>query len=104
MDQDASMEPATVLSAPHVVNIRKGQAKKFNWKKGGQSVAKGVSKGFKGAFASVDRERPNQWAGQPGDSIGMPYNMTKEQVESPAPGSSSSIPRSTSNDPARQGF
>lgn len=96
------MEPATVLSAPHVINIRKGQAKKFNWKKGGQTVAKGVSKGFKGAFASADKERP-QWAGQAGDNIGMPYNMTVAPVESPA-GGPNSIPRSQSIDPSRQGF
>jgi hypothetical protein len=103
MDQDPSMEPATVLSAPHVVNIRKGQAKKFNWKKGGQTVAKGVSKGFKGAFASVQQERNQQWQGQTGDSIGMPYNMTVAPVESPA-GQPNSVPRSVSNDPSRQGF
>lgn len=102
MDQDPSMEPATVLSAPHVVNIRKGQAKKFNWKKGGQTVAKGVSKGFKGAFSSVQQERNQQWTGQNGDSIGMPYNMTVAPVEAPAGTSSGSLPRSGSNDP-RQG-
>ena len=103
MDQDPCMEPATVLSAPHVVNIRKGQAKKFNWKKGGQTVAKGVSKGFKGAFASVQQERNQQWQGQTGDSIGMPYNMTVAPVESPA-GAPNSLPRSVSSDPSRQGF
>ena len=102
MDQDPSMEPATVLSAPHVVNIRKGQAKKFNWKKGGQTVAKGVSKGFKGAFSSVQQERNQQWAGQTGDSIGMPYNMTVAPVESPASTQSGSLPRAGANDP-RQG-
>ncbi|TVY81771.1 putative Rho-type GTPase-activating protein [Lachnellula suecica] len=104
MEQDPSMEPATVLSAPHVINIRKGQAKKFNWKKGGQTVAKGVSKGFKGAFSSVQQPERSQWQGQTGDSIGMPYNMTVAPVEAPAGGSSGSLPRSTSNDPSRQGF
>ncbi|TGO25920.1 hypothetical protein BPAE_0070g00400 [Botrytis paeoniae] len=105
MEQDPSMEPATLLSASHVVNIRKGQAKKFNWKKGGQTVAKGVTKGFKGAFSS-GQERPlNQWPGQTGDNIGMPYNMTMEHVQSPAPNASgASLPRSISNDPSRQGF
>ncbi|CZT00755.1 related to RGA1-RHO-type GTPase-activating protein for Cdc42p [Rhynchosporium graminicola] len=105
MDQDPSMEPATVLSAPHVINIRKGQAKKFNWKKGGQTVAKGVSKGFKGAFASVQQERGQQWQGQTGDSIGLPYNMTVQAVEAPAvttqPGS---LTRNGSNDPKQGGF
>ncbi|EHL02636.1 putative N-chimaerin [Glarea lozoyensis 74030] len=107
MEQDPSMEPATVLSAPHVINIRKGQAKKFNWKKGGQTVAKGVTKGFKGAFASVQQERNErnpQWTGQTGDSIGMPYNMTVAPVESAAQMSSGSLPRSVSNDPSRKGF
>jgi hypothetical protein len=103
MDQDPNMEPATVLSAPHVVNIRKGQAKKFNWKKGGQTVAKGVSKGFKGAFSSAQQqERNQQWQGQTGDSIGLPYNMTVAAVESLA-GPPGSVPRSVTNDQARQG-
>ncbi|KAA8573916.1 hypothetical protein EYC84_005461 [Monilinia fructicola] len=88
MEQDPSMEPATLLSAPHVVNIRKGQAKKFNWKKGGQTVAKGVTKGFKGAFSSGQERSIHQWPGQTGDSIGMPYNMTMEPVQSPAPNAS----------------
>jgi hypothetical protein len=104
MDQDPSLDPATVLSAPHVINIRKGQAKKFNWKKGGQTVAKGVSKGFKGAFASVQQERNQQWQGQTGESIGMPYNITVAPMEPPGPGQTGSLPRSVSNDPARQGF
>jgi len=104
MDQEPGMEPATVLSAPHVINIRKGQAKKFNWKKGGQTVAKGVSKGFKGAFSSVQQERNQQWPDQTGDSIGMPYNMTVAPVEAAVKPQPGNIPRSTSNDPARQGF
>ncbi|QSZ33927.1 hypothetical protein DSL72_005506 [Monilinia vaccinii-corymbosi] len=105
MEQDSGMEPATLLSAPHVVNIRKGQAKKFNWKKGGQTVAKGVTKGFKGAFSSGQERTNNQWPGQTGDSIGMPYNMTMEPVLSPAPNPAvTNLPRSTSNDPSRQGF
>lgn len=105
MEQDPSMEPATVLSAPHVVNIRKGQAKKFNWKKGGQTVAKGVSKGFKGAFSSglQQQDRGQQWVGQTGDSIGLPYNMTVAPVEAPAGVQSGGLPRSVSSDPSRQG-
>jgi len=102
MEQDPSMDPATVLSAPHVVNIRKGQAKKFNWKKGGATVAKGVSKGFKGAFSS-DRQERNQWQGQTGDNIGVPYNMTMAPMESPLPMGTNNVLRSVPNDPARQG-
>jgi len=101
IDQDSSMEPATVLSAPHVVNIRKGQAKKFNWKKGGQTVAKGVSKGFKGAFSSSAQER-SQWQNQVGDNIGMPYTTTMVPGDS-QPGAFNSVSRSVSNDAARQG-
>ena len=48
-------EPVTVLQGPHVVNIRKGgQPKKFDWRKG-QKVAKGVTKGLKGAFSSAQQ-------------------------------------------------
>ncbi|RFU35688.1 hypothetical protein B7463_g641, partial [Scytalidium lignicola] len=101
-EQDPTIESGTVLPAPHVINIRKGQAKKFNWKKGGQTVAKGVSKGFKGAFSSGGQER-NQWAGQTGESIGLPYNMTVTAVEAPA-NFSGTLPRSTTIDPSRQGF
>ena len=51
--QQEEAEPVTVLQGPQVVSIRKGQPKKFNWKKGGQNVAKGVTKGLKGAFSST---------------------------------------------------
>lgn len=99
---DDGMEPPTMLAAPHVVNIRKGQAKKFNWKKGGQTVAKGVSKGFKGAFGSNQQER-GQWQGQQGENIGMPYNMTVAPVESPA--GPPNQQKAQTNDPAKsKGF
>ncbi|KAF9882819.1 hypothetical protein FE257_005108 [Aspergillus nanangensis] len=68
-------EPATILPGPQVVSIRKGQPRKFNWKKGGQNVAKGVTKGLKGAFGS------------------------SENAEN-GPG----LPRSQTQDPSRQGF
>lgn len=102
MDQDAAMETA-VLSAPHVVNIRKGQPKKFNWKKGGQTVAKGVSKGFKGAFYSEKQERNPQWAGQTGTNIGMPYDMTMAPMDAQSAGiNSGSLPRAATADQSRQ--
>ncbi|KAI5303103.1 hypothetical protein KEM56_000030, partial [Ascosphaera pollenicola] len=50
-----------VVQGPQVVNIRKGQPKKFTWKRGGQNVAK-VTKGIRGAFTSRD--------GQPGGAGG----------------------------------
>ena len=69
-------DSAAVLSAPKVVDIRKGQPKKFNWKKGGQGVAKNITKGLKGAFASGDRFPSGQ---MPRDGTynleGMPYGQ-----------------------------
>ncbi|PYH98535.1 Chimaerin and related Rho GTPase activating protein [Aspergillus ellipticus CBS 707.79] len=70
-------EPATILPGPQVVSIRKGQPRKFNWKKGGQNVAKGVTKGLKGAFMSSETAPAE---GTPG------------------------LPRSQTQDPSRQGF
>lgn len=64
--QETEAEPATVLTAPQVVNIRKGQPKKFNWRKGGEKMAKNVTKGLKGAFVGESSVR--------GKEIGMPYN------------------------------
>ncbi|KAF3937454.1 hypothetical protein ABW19_dt0209510 [Dactylella cylindrospora] len=46
-------EGTAVVAAPHVINIRKpGQVKKFNWKKGGAAVGKGIGKTFNRVFAS----------------------------------------------------
>lgn len=103
MEQDPSMEPATVISAPHVINIRKGQATKktFNWKKGSATVAKGLNKGFKGAFSSSQPEQ--KWAGQTGDNIGLPYNMTVAAVDSPAGFQAGSASRNVSSDQRGQG-
>lgn len=93
--QENEVEPATYLTAPQVVNIRKAQPKKFNWKKGGHNVAKGVTKGLKGAFSS-DGNR-NQREGQYPE--GMPYGAM-QQHEYP----SSSLSRNQSHDPARPGL
>lgn len=73
---DHDSEPATYLSAPQVVNIRKAQPKKFNWKKGGHNVAKGVTKGLKGAFSSDDKrsQRDGQFTTE-----GMPYGAMTQQ-------------------------
>jgi hypothetical protein len=71
----ADAEPATVLTAPQVVNIRKGQPKKFNWKKGSSGLAKNVTKGIKGAFAgNNDRGVPMKADGTY-DITGMPYSQ-----------------------------
>jgi Rho-type GTPase-activating protein 1/2 len=91
--QQEEAEPVTVLQGPQVVNIRKGQPKKFNWKKGGQNVAKGVTKGLKGAFSSTQQSysRELQFAET------TPYGTTLPGQEY------ASIPR-TGNEPVRQGF
>lgn len=65
--QEADGE-TTMISAPQVVNIRKGKPNKFNWKKGGQGLAKNVTKGIKGAFQS-DPRRDDQY----GPLTGTPY-------------------------------
>jgi hypothetical protein len=72
-------EPATVVPGPQVVSIRKGQPRKFNWKKGGQNVAKGVTKGLKGAFMSSESNTSG--------------------TDNPT-----GLPRSQTQDPSRQGF
>ena len=51
--QQEEAEPVNLMQGPQVVNIRKGPPKKFNWMKGGQTVAKGVTKGIKVAFSST---------------------------------------------------
>ncbi|KAK5131030.1 hypothetical protein LTR08_001380 [Meristemomyces frigidus] len=76
--QETEAEPATVLTAPQVVNIRKGQPKKFNWRKGGEKMAKNVTKGLKGAFVG-DRPLERREIGTPYTEIGVPYNTTQTQ-------------------------
>lgn len=94
--QQEEAEPATILSAPQVINIRKGgQPKKFNWMKGSQSVAKGVTKGLKGAFSSDSRAQRDDRLTET-----APYGALSPAQELAA----SNMPRSGSNDPARQGF
>ena len=87
MPGETEAEPATVLTAPtgpQVVNIRKGQPKKFNWRKGGEKMAKNVTKGLKGAFAT---ERVQT---RDGYEIGTPYGMTQQAVGGGEAGSFSS--------------
>lgn len=75
-DDEPTTATATVVPGPQVVSIRKGQPRKFNWKKSGQNVAKGV-KGLKGAFMSSENAEGNN---------GLPRSQTQTQ------------------DPMRQGF
>ncbi|EGX94167.1 Rho GTPase activator Rga [Cordyceps militaris CM01] len=81
-------EEHIVESGPTVVQVRKGQVKKFNWKKGSKTMAQNVAKGVNRAvvaFQQNERDRPGQMGGQPGgltaDSIGLPYNMTVTQAD-----------------------
>ncbi|KAM0724201.1 hypothetical protein Q7P37_000083 [Cladosporium fusiforme] len=81
---ETEAEPATILTAPQVVNIRKGQPKKFNWRKGGEKMAKNVTKGIKGAFATERVQTKD------GLEIGTPYGMTQQAVGGGEQGSFSS--------------
>lgn len=74
LSEAADAEPATILTAPKVVDIRKGQPKKF-WKKGSGGLGKSVTKGLKGAFAGgADRMPINPKDGSY-DLNGMPYSQ-----------------------------
>lgn len=94
MTTGATLVPADeepiVESGPTVVQVRKGQVKKFNWKKGSKTMAQNVAKGVNRAvvaFQQNERDRPGQMGGQLGgggltsDNIGLPYNMTVTQAE-----------------------
>ena len=95
--QDQESEPATILTTPQVVNLRKGQPKKFNWKKGGQNVAKGVTKGLKGAFTSNDAHKYQR---EGSITEGIPYGAMPQSHEYPT----TTLSRGPANDPSRQQF
>lgn len=97
MIHEHDAEPAAYVTAPQVVNIRKGQPKKFNWKKGGHNVAKGVTKGLKGAFSSNDGGKPQREGQYP---EGMSYNQMVQSQAYPT----TEPPRNYHHDPSRQGF
>ncbi|KAL8870183.1 MAG: hypothetical protein Q9174_003713 [Haloplaca sp. 1 TL-2023] len=99
MIHEHDAEPAAYVTAPKVVDIRKGgQAKRFNWKKGGHNVAKGVTKGLKGAFSSNDGNKP-QREGQ--YTEGTPYDQIPQKDAYP---STTEPPKNQHHDPSRQGF
>ena len=80
------VEPATIVPGSQVVSIRKGQPRKFNWKRGGQK-AKGVTKGIKDAFMSTESKES------------VPYSSVPSTQDS-----NSGTPRAQTQDPSRQGF
>lgn len=67
------------LAQPQVVNIRKtGKPTKFStWKKGGQAIKTNVTKGFKGAFGSEQRQEDNNSI----KVIGTPYGSVHTQPD-----------------------
>ncbi|KAH8736005.1 hypothetical protein BGZ61DRAFT_341105 [Ilyonectria robusta] len=122
----ASMATATTLvpndeepileAGPTVVQVRKGQAKKFNWKKGSKGLAQ-VAKGVNRAVVAFqnDRERMEHrqggggGGGLTGENIGMPYNMTVAQEPMPGPvlngpNGYNMQNRQMQGDPSRPGF
>ncbi|KXL43880.1 hypothetical protein M433DRAFT_69014 [Acidomyces richmondensis BFW] len=92
--QENDSEPVTVLTAPQVVNIRKGQPKKFNWRKGGEKMAKNITKGVKGAFAG-ESVRTKE-SGMPYGEIGVPYSQTQQQA-APGTNAGSNMKNNSSN-------
>lgn len=97
MTPDQEIENSAVLSTPKVVDVRKGQLKKFNWKKGGQVVAKNVSKGLNRAFMSGNNQYPQSHR----DTQQTPDGITYMSMSCPDPGLNA--PKSAM-DPSRSGF
>lgn len=98
-----------VLEGPTVVQVRKGQAKKFNWKKGGKTVAQNITKVGRAVAAFQTNERDPrglpQQSGLNSDNIGLPYNMTSAQLEAPTTTISNGMQnRNPSNDARSFGF
>lgn len=92
--QQEEAEPVTVLQGPQVVSIRKGQPKKFNWKKGGQNVAKGVTKGLKGAFSSTQASYSRE----------MQFTETVPYSSTPTTDYANNAMRHGNAEPPRPGF
>ena len=97
MTSDQEIESPAVLSTPKVVDVRKGQLKKFNWKKGGQVVAKNVSKSLNRAFMSGNNQYPQSYR----DTQQTPDGITYMSMSGHDPGMSA--PKSAM-DPSRSGF
>lgn len=93
---DADSE--ATLAQPQVVNIRKtGKATKFStWKKGGQAIKTNVTKGFKGAFGSEQKQDDYNNI----RVIGTPYGSTHT---APDLASMSSSMTSSTRGPQEQG-
>ncbi|PSR83692.1 hypothetical protein BD289DRAFT_461235 [Coniella lustricola] len=76
-----------ILEGPTVVQVRKGQVKKFNWKRGGKTVAQNITKVGRAVAAFQGNERDPRAPGAGGltsDNIGLPYNMTMANMDAPS--------------------
>ena len=92
---------------PTVVQVRKGQVKKFNWKKGSKGLAQGVAKGVNRAvvaFQQNDRGERVPTSTLQGGDIGMPYATTVTSLESPGSAGPYGQPNRLQAEPSRQGF
>ena len=95
LNEDHESESATIVNAPQVVNIRKGNAKKttLNWK------VKAATKGIRGAFFSNEQKYQREGSIS-GITEGTPYGAMSQNGELP----STSLPKSAQSDHSRQGF
>lgn len=99
-----------VEAGPTVVQVRKGQVKKFNWKKGSKGLAHGVAKGVNRAVVAFQQNDRGERVPttMPGGDIGVPYNTTVTAIESPAVstpnGGAQNLSARQQADSSRQGF
>ncbi|KAK6828098.1 rho GTPase activator Rga [Apiospora arundinis] len=99
-------EEPIVEQGPTVVNIRKGKVQKFSWKKGSKAMAQNIAKGVNRTVGALQQPERRDNQGLSIENIGLPYNMTHVQVESPV----SQVPPPANGqnrqqaDAARQGF
>ena len=70
---DQGPDSATILHAPQIINIQKGQASKRSYWKKGSTMAKGM-KGLKGAFTSTENKTGRDGA-IGGLTEGIPYGQ-----------------------------
>jgi hypothetical protein len=99
-------EEPILEAGPTVVNIRKGKVQKFSWKKGSKAMAQNIAKGVNRTVGALQQPERPHGQGLSGENIGLPYNMTHVQVESPV----NPVPMNGQNrqnmntDAGRQGF
>ncbi|EOA86207.1 uncharacterized protein SETTUDRAFT_47563 [Exserohilum turcica Et28A] len=89
-------EAEATVAQPQVVNIRKtGKPTKFStWKKGSQAITKNVTKGFKGAFGSDQKQDDYNTI----KVIGTPYGSVHQQPDFASMSSMSSSIKSREQD------